>query len=222
MANFEYEFSVTGDCTNSGSGSINISLSGGVEPYTVTWLNPNLGSGSTKNNLNAGNYYVRVNDSLGGVNNEYYINILVSSGGCLDISSVSATTCGNNNGTITISGVSTSFPITVNLYSGSTLVQSAITTNSEVTFINLSPGIYRAYYSDYGGCTGYSESVIVNSSTPVDYNFFIVNDTNCFGATGKLQITGLTGTVPFTYLWSNGSTGTTITGLTASTSLIML
>ena len=39
MANFEYEFSVTGDCTNSGSGSINISLSGGVEPYTVTWLN---------------------------------------------------------------------------------------------------------------------------------------------------------------------------------------
>ena len=217
MANFEYEFSVTGDCTNSGSGSINISLSGGVEPYTVTWLNPNLGSGSTKNNLNAGNYYVRVNDSLGGVNNEYYINILVSSGGCLDISSVSATTCGNNNGTITISGVSTSFPITVNLYSGSTLVQSAITTNSEVTFINLSPGIYRAYYSDYGGCTGYSESVIVNSSTPVDYNFFIVNDTNCFGATGKLQITGLTGTVPFTYLWSNGSTGTTITGLTAST-----
>jgi len=69
----------------------------------------------------------------------------------------------------------------------------------------------------YGGCSGYSESVIVNSSTPVDYGFFIVNDTNCFGATGKLQITGLTGSVPFTYLWSNGSTGTTITGLTAST-----
>ena len=38
-----------------------------------------------------------------------------------------------------------------------------------------------------------------------------------FGPTGKLQITGLTGSVPFTYLWSNGSTGTTITGLTAST-----
>jgi len=217
MANFEYEFSVTGDCTNSSQGSINISLSGGVEPYTITWLNPNLGSGSTKNNLNAGNYYVRVNDSLGGVNNEYYINILVSSGGCLDISSVSATTCGDNNGTITISGASTSFPINVNLYSGTTLVQSAVTTNSEVTFDNLSSGIYRAYYSDYGGCTGYSESVIVNSSTPVDYDFFIVNDTNCFGATGKLQITGLTGSVPFTYLWSNGSTGTTITGLTAST-----
>ena len=143
--------------------------------------------------------------------------MIVSSGGCLSVSSVSATTCGQDNGVVTISGASTAYPITVNIYSGSTLIQSAITTTGDVSFINLAPGVYRTYYEDYGGCSGYSESVIVNSSTPVDYGFFIVNDTNCFGATGKLQITGLTGSVPFTYLWSNGSTGTTITGLTAST-----
>ena len=35
MANFQYEFLVTGDCTNNGSGIINISLSGGVAPYTI-------------------------------------------------------------------------------------------------------------------------------------------------------------------------------------------
>jgi hypothetical protein len=217
MANFQYEFSVTGDCTNNGSGAINISLSGGVEPYTIDWVNPNIGTGNYKTGLNAGVYIVRANDSLGDVNNEFYINIIVSSGGCLSVSSVSATTCGQNNGVVTISGASTAYPITVNIYSGSTLIQSAITTTGDVSFINLAPGVYRTYYEDYGGCSGYSESVIVNSSTPVDYGFFIVNDTNCFGATGKLQITGLTGSVPFTYLWSDGSTGTTITGLTAST-----
>ena len=217
MANFEYEFSVTGDCSNNGSGAIYISLSGGVEPYTIDWVDPNIGTGSTKTGLDAGVYIVRANDSLGDVNNEFYINIIVSSGGCLSVSSVSATTCGQNNGVISISGQSTAYPITINLYSGDTIVQSAVTTNGELSFVNLAPGVYRTYYEDYGGCSGYSESVIVNSSTSVDYGFFVVDDTNCFGPTGKLQITGLTGSVPFTYLWSNGSTGTTITGLTAST-----
>ena len=217
MANFQYEFSVTGDCSNNGSGAIYISLSGGVEPYTIDWVDPNIGTGSTKTGLDAGVYIVRANDSLGDVNNEFYINIIVSSGGCLSVSSVSATTCGQNNGVISISGQSTAYPITINLYSGETIVQSAVTTNGELSFVNLAPGVYRTYYEDYGGCSGYSESVIVNSSTSVDYGFFVVDDTNCFGPTGKLQITGLTGSVPFTYLWSNGSTGTTITGLTAST-----
>ena len=217
MANFQYEFSVTGDCFNNGSGAIYVSLSGGVEPYTIDWVNPNIGTGSTKTGLDAGVYIVRANDSLGDVNNEFYINIIVSSGGCLSVSSVSATTCGQNNGVISISGQSTAYPITINLYSGDTIVQSAVTTNGELSFVNLAPGVYRTYYEDYGGCSGYSESVIVNSSTSVDYGFFVVDDTNCFGPTGKLQITGLTGSVPFTYLWSNGSTGTTITGLTAST-----
>lgn len=217
MANFQYEFSVTGDCSNNGSGAIYISLSGGVEPYTIDWVDPNIGTGSTKTGLDAGVYIVRANDSLGDVNNEFYINIIVSSGGCLSVSSVSATTCGQNNGVISISGQSTAYPITINLYSGDTIVQSAVTTNGELSFVNLAPGVYRTYYEDYGGCSGYSESVIVNSSTSVDYGFFVVDDTNCFGPTGKLQITGLTGSVPFTYLWSDGSTGTTITGLTAST-----
>jgi len=217
MANFQYEFSVTGDCSNNGSGAIYISLSGGVEPYTIDWVDPNIGTGSTKTGLDAGVYIVRANDSLGDVNNEFYINIIVSSGGCLSVSSVSATTCGQNNGVISISGQSTAYPITINLYSEDTIVQSAVTTNGELSFVNLAPGVYRTYYEDYGGCSGYSESVIVNSSTSVDYGFFVVDDTNCFGPTGKLQITGLTGSVPFTYLWSNGSTGTTITGLTAST-----
>ena len=156
MANFQYEFSVTGDCTSNGSGAIYISLSGGVEPYTIDWVNPNIGTGSTKTGLDAGVYIVRANDALGDVNNEFYINIIVSSGGCLSVSSVSATTCGQNNGVVTISGASTAYPITINIYSGVTLVQSAITTTGDVSFINLAPGVYNTYYEDYGGCSGYS------------------------------------------------------------------
>lgn len=217
MAAFGYNLYVTGDCTNNGSGVINITISGGVEPYTIDFVTPNLGTGSTKTGLSAGAYIIRANDALGDVNNEFYINAIVSSGGCLDVASVSATTCGLDNGIITITGASTAYPITIKLFSGSTVVKSGSTTDGTLEFNSLPSGIYDAYYEDYGGCSGYSESIIVLPSTPLDYGFYIVNDTNCYGNVGKVQITGLTGTPPFTYLWNNGSTGTTITGLTADT-----
>jgi len=217
MANFLYNFSVTGDCNNSGSGAINISLSGGVAPYTVDWVNPNLGSGSTKTGLNSGTYVVRVNDSLGDTNNEFYINIIVSSGGCLNVSTVSGTTCGENNGVVTLSGTSNAYPITIKLFSGTTEVLSGITYNGVLSFTNVPSGVFRAYYQDYGGCSGYSESIIVQPSSELDWGFYVVDNTSCYGNVGKLQITGLTGTAPYTYLWNNGQTGTTITGLTADT-----
>jgi hypothetical protein len=217
MAAFDYNFYVTGDCYNTNSGIISVSLSGGVEPYTIDFVTPSLGTGSTKTGLSAGQYIIRANDALGDVNNEFYINVIVSSGGCLNVTSVSATTCGLDNGSISLSATSTAYPITLKLYSGTTLIQTGITSNGELELTSIPSGIYNAYYEDYGGCSGYSESIIILPSTPVDYGFYVVNNTNCYGNVGKVQITGLTGNPPFTYLWDNGSTGTTITGLTADT-----
>lgn len=217
MANFGYNFSVTGDCSNSNSGAINITLSGGVAPYTVDWINPNIGTGGYKAGLSADTYVVRINDSLGDINNEFYVNINVSSGGCLNVTSVSGTTCGEDNGVVNLSGNSTAYPITIKLYSATTVVLSGITYDGNLSFTDVPSGVFRAYYEDYGGCTGYSESIIVQPSSQLDWGFYVVNDTTCHGNTGKIQITGLTGSAPYTYLWSNSQTGTTITGLTADT-----
>lgn len=215
MAAFDYLLSVTGDCSNNNSGAINISMTGGVPPYTIDFVTPNLGTGNTKTGLSGGFYLIRANDSLGDVNNEFYINAIVSSGGCLNVADITHTTCGEDNGEILLSGTSSAYPITITLYSAETFVTSSITYSNTLSFSNLPSGIYQAYYEDFGGCSGYSESIIINSSNNLDFDFFVVNDTQCFGNVGKLQITGLTGTAPFTYLWSDGSTGTTITGLTA-------
>lgn len=217
MANFVYNFTVTGDCTNSNTGAININVSGGIPPYTFDWVNPNIGTGDTKTGLGAGVYIVRVNDSLGDINNEFYINIIVSSGGCLNAEVISGTTCGLDNGIVSLSATTNAYPITIKLFSGETELLSGLTFNGELVFSNAPAGVLRAYYEDYGGCSGFSESIIVGDSTPLDWGFYIANNTSCFGDTGRVQITGLTGTPPFTYLWSNGDTGTTITGLTADT-----
>jgi hypothetical protein len=69
---------------------------------------------------------------------------------------------------------------------------------------------------DLGGCTGRSQNFIVEESEPLNYGLYMVPNSACGGTPiGKITITGITGQPPFTYLWNGGSSGTTITGLTA-------
>jgi hypothetical protein len=217
MASLNYILRITGDCTNSSAGIITVEPTGGVSPYIVEFVNPSLGIGKTQTNLEAGNYIIRISDSQSPTNNELYVSAVISSGGCLTVTTINNTSCGQENGSITVTGGTTAFPMTVKLFSGETEIQTGTTTTSDISFSGLATGVYRVYYEDYGGCTGYSESIIIQDSTEVDFGFFVVNDTQCFGNVGKLQVTGVTGVYPYTYLWSNGETGTTITGLTAST-----
>ena len=69
MAAFEYNISLTGDCASTGSGSISILPFGGTPPYTVEWIDPNLGNDivtlgpSVRSNLFSTTYAVRLNDS---------------------------------------------------------------------------------------------------------------------------------------------------------------
>ena len=69
---------------------------------------------------------------------------------------------------------------------------------------------------DLGGCTGQSASFIVEESEPLNYGLYTVPNSSCGGnAMGKIMITGLTGTPPYSYLWTTSATGSTVTGLTA-------
>jgi len=71
--------------------------------------------------------------------------------------------------------------------------------------------------NDGGGCTGKSETCIIKNSTTIDYGFYIVNDAGCAVNSGKMFISGLTGNPPYTYLWSNGSTDSSISNLSPGT-----
>lgn len=220
---FKYFVSVTGDCTTSNVGAISVSFTGGTPPYTLQWVDPQISGDQvvtsgpiTKTGLGYGNYSVRVNDSTLPQNSSYYINIPISSGVCCDIVSVNDTTCGLSNGSVT--GTSSSDFSTTKFYAYTTsgvYVNSAITNNSIVVFNNLSADTYYLLAEDLGGCTGKSQSFIIENSTNLNYGLYVVPNNNCGGfSSGKLYVTGLTGNAPFTYLWSNGQTGSTVTGLT--------
>ena len=231
MADFNYILRITGDCQNTGSGVIQASFSGGTPPYTVNWLSPinqinyltefapgDSYSISTVTGLTPSTYAFRVNDSTLPINLEYVVNVPISSGNCTSILDVSATTCNLDNGVVTADASSDYSSTQYFLFTSSNeLIQSGITGLGQFTFSNLSAGTYYISSVDYGGCTGTSQSFIVNSSNAVDFGFFNVPDTQCGVPSGKLIITGQTGVPPYSYIWSDGSTGSTLTGLTAGT-----
>lgn len=223
MSVFNYSISVTGDCSNSNVGSISLLLTGGTPPYTVQWLDPVLSPNivttlpAVKTGLSADTYAVRVNDSTLPTNAEFYINIPVSSGVCATVLSVQNTTCGNNNGSATITSTSDYSSTNFYLYHGDgTYSQSAVTSQQNLIFGNLTAGTYYATVEDLGGCTAQTSNFIIESSPLLNYGLYAIPNSACGGSPiGKIMVTGLTGTGPFTYLWSTSATGSTVTGLTA-------
>lgn len=219
---FSYNILVTGDCQTTSSGAISFLPFGTTPPYTVEWVTPNLGtdfvttSPSFRNNLAFGTYFLRINDSSLPINGTYNVNIPVSSGVCCVITSKSSTSCGDDNGSITATSTSNFSTTNYSLFNGGDVfITSASTNNNQVIFSNLTAGTYYVAAVDIGGCTGYSETLVVESSTTFDYGFYIVPNSSCGGQPiGKVFVTGETGVSPYTYFWSNGQLNNSITGLT--------
>lgn len=222
---FDYFISVTGDCSNNSGGIISLLLSGGTTPYTIEWVEPDLGadvtetSPSVRTGLSSGTYGVRVNDSSLPFNQEFYINIPVSTGVCANIDNVKSTSCNLDNGSVTGSSSSNYSSTNFYLYTFDDIyLASGVTNTNQIVFGELSAGTYYLVALDLGGCTGRSSNFIVENSTEFDFGLSVVNNANCGGVpSGSITVTGQTGTSPYTYLWNNGQTGNTITGLTQGT-----
>lgn len=224
MATLNYNISVTGDCSNNNSGAFNLFVNSGTPPYTIEFTQPyfptqtiNAITPASLVGLASNVYQIRVNDSSLPVNNEFYVNIPISSGVCCSVVTTENTTCGLNNGSVV--GASTSLYSSTNFYlfdTNNNFITSATTNTAQITFDTLSAGTYYLGVEDLGGCSAYSQSFIIQESEPLDFGLYAVPNSSCGGTPiGKIIVTGQTGLSPFTYLWSNGQTGDTITGLTS-------
>lgn len=226
MAGFGYILNITGDCNSQGVGIVSIIPTGGTEPYTIEWTNPPLppinivtNSPSTRTGLYPGTYVARLNDSTLPVNLEFYVNATVSSGCCCNVSAVSATTCGEDNGSVLVTSTTALSSVYFELYSsGGTLLNSFDSNTNQAIFTNLTAGTYYVIAEDIGGCTAKTPDFIVLESGPMSFGLYTVQNSACSNINnpiGKIYVTGQTGVPPFTYLWNNNQTGSTITGLTS-------
>lgn len=219
-----YNLSITGDCTNGGLGVVKFDITGSAPPYNVSgstgvYTIPSSGMTYIETGLTSGDYLYVISDSCLPVNQQLYVNVYISSGTCVSFTGMENTSCGFNNGSLTAQTTNFYGNSTFYLYGSGGLIQNVTVNDNEYVFNNLSADTYYVIADDGGGCTGKTETCIIKSSVTLDYGFYVVNDTPCnsLSGVGKLIITGLTGVNPFTYLWSNGSTGSTITGLTTGT-----
>jgi len=219
---------ITGDCSNLSGGSFNIEIVGTAPDYSIEWVSPftntvSLGVGVTSYNrtgLTAGTYNFNVVDSCTEpINSRFFMSVYISSGLCTSITGVTNTVCGLNNGVLSAYTQNDYGSNKYLLYHNTLGYITSGTTNipNGVSFSELSPGTYFVRVIDNGGFIATTNSVIVQDSTTLDYNFYIVNDSGCNVTTGKIYVTDVVGSPPFTYLWSNGETTSSIENLTVGT-----
>ena len=90
------------------------------------------------------------------------------------------------------------------------------TADTDSTISNLGPGIYTVFVSDANGCN-IRDTVEVGAG-PVDCTLLQgsldVDDVRCFGeSNGSISVATVTGTPPYSYIWSTTDTTSSISGL---------
>ncbi len=198
--------SVTGTtnvlCFGQNTGSINITVTGGIAPYTYLWSN-----GATTediSNLVAGIYSVTVTDA-GSCTSTTSATItqpvqLASSAAAINA------TCGAANGSINLTVTGGIIPYT--------FLWSNNATTEDIS--GLVPGTYSVTVTDANGCTATASATVNNIAGPTASVTAI--NVLCFGqSTGSVNLTVTGGTAPFTFLWSNAATTEDISGLIAGT-----
>lgn len=196
-------------CHGGNDGAINVSVKGGVAPYSLSWNSGQLDSSIA--GLQAGTYTLNVTDANGCTKQVSYVigepQIL-----SLTTDSTSAETCGQQNGSASISVTGGTAPYSI-LWN----------TNQTTSYIQGMPaGMYSALVTDANNCT---DSIQV---TILGYGSFSLSIDSiaaplCAGSnTGFGQVSVVGGSAPFSYNWSNGSTADTAQSLSAGLNYVIV
>lgn len=185
-------------------GNASVTVSGGTGPYTYSWSN----GGNTANitNLSSGLYICTVTDNVG-CSDTAQVNVSNLNGPTLSGLTISDVDCnGNSTGSATAN------------VTGGTPPYSYVWSNGGTTqTINgLASGTYTVTITDSLGC-------VLNGTANVTQPTALTatssaTDESCTGcADGTASVTATGGTSPYTYLWSNGGTASSIGSLSAGT-----
>jgi subtilisin-like proprotein convertase family protein len=179
-------------CNNQTTGSINLTVNGGVAPYSYNWSNSAITEDLS--NLTAGNYTVTITDAN---------SCTISSSALITSPSAISPTVTVTNLLCNGSGFG-SIDLSVNGgVAPYQYIWSNNSTNQDLT--NLSPGVYTVTITDNNSCVA-QQSATVTVPTTLLTNA-VVNNLLC-NATGfgSINLTAGGGIPPYNYLWSNNST----------------
>ncbi|WP_181885216.1 gliding motility-associated C-terminal domain-containing protein [Pontibacter diazotrophicus] len=183
-------------CGNRNGQIVISAVTGGTSPYTYSIDGTNFQDSDTFANLLAGTYAITVKDDKGCVYTEEVV--VTNIAGPEFTAAAQASTCGNSNGRITISGV-TGGTAPFSYSKDGTNFQDG------TTFSALAAGDYIITVKDDNGCLSEKTVTVGNIAGPTDFTLANTSAT-CGGNNGKLEVTGVTGgTEDYTYSINGGS-----------------
>lgn len=192
-------------CNGGATGEIQITVSGGVSPYTYLWSNGATAQDLT--GLTVGVYTGTITDANGCVLVAGPVTVSEPTVIVVTPDLVTNVSCfGLTNGKIEITVTGGTSPYTY-LWSNGTTSQD---------LSNIGAGSYSGTITDANGCTLVAGPVVITEPTAL--SLVVDNTTNVScngGSNGAISITVSGGTPGYTYLWSNGSTTDDLTGLGA-------
>jgi gliding motility-associated-like protein len=187
----------TGCSTKNGTATATVS---GTGPYTYSWT-PSGGTTTSATGLGAGSYVISVTDTNGCVAKQACIIKITASPTVTAKDSVASCDSANGKAIATVTGGTPPFKYLWNPGAG---------TNS--TYTNIGAGIYTVTVTDSNGCTSKASTILEDTGATI--SFSARNNVSCFGGSNGGATVILTGgTAPYTYLWSKGSSTSSVNNL---------
>jgi len=201
--------SFSNEVCNSNNGVIDVNVSGGSSSYSYAWSSG--GTSQDLSGLSSGTYTLTTTDanSCTATISQSLINDQSNcSAFCyLNVSSnnVLNEQCGDGNGSIDIETLNGNAPLTCSWSNGSVTED-----------INgLTSGTYSLTVTDANNCSVMGTYTVNNTTGSLSVGGALLNEENCGSSDGSIDLTVSGGTIPYSYLWSNGETEEDINSLSA-------
>ncbi len=200
------------------NGAINLNVTGGVEPYNFRWSNGE--SVQNISNLIEGYYSVTVTDANGCKKVD---SVRVNLPPPLNFDKVLSTyngyniSCyGRSDGSITLNHTSGMPPFNYT-WQGP---DGFISNNKDIK--NLKAGEYILFLTDTNLCTG-SDTIQMTEPGRLSLLVTSLNNVNCNGGkTGSIMVEAVNNAGPASYMWADGTLGSSRTGLTAGSYKVII
>ncbi|MBK9567423.1 MAG: HYR domain-containing protein [Saprospiraceae bacterium] len=198
-------------CSGLSDGSITAVPTSGQPNYTYLWSNAGASTTATISGLGIGTYTVTVTDG-NSCTTTVSSTITAPTALSLTMSSSPILCAGTNDGTATVSPSGGVAPYTYFWNNG----------NSSSLANGLAIGTYTVTVTDNNGCTQIGMASVGGPAMVLTANTVINANPTCGAATGQATASGANGLPPYTYLWSNGQTTATATGLSSGLYIVIV
>jgi gliding motility-associated-like protein len=198
-------------CSNTSTGAISLTVSGGSGSYSYVWSN-----GSTSSSITAqkeGLYTCIVKDNIYGCSYNKSFSITSSNTLSAKLAVVNTSACAKTDGSVNLTVVGGSGTYSYLWSNGAT--SSGLST--------VGAGIYKVTITDgSSGCKLDDTVAVGDGGNNLVLTPSITNSSSCSTPNGAISLAVSGGSGIYTYAWSTGATSSSITGLKAGTYYVVV